>query len=324
MPNDSEAPASPAAKLVTDTTLVVAGSSLFLYVVAASYVDGFVKSFGCQAEWFDPSIFQLISFSRIAIVIAALLAGGIWMLMEMRPFTKGWWTAFAVWLLGLVGVHILCVLSPSAILRPWPQLYSAVGFAAIPLIGAAFAARQARESVKERAARSKLPDSPSADDSRAREIIEHPEGRTAEELKWAGSYATKRADESQQRINEIDKIRVELRWKRQFTIVLMTCSTVFLTHQFSSMCGEAMAAVRLQGTSVPRVRVTDNEQDARVNMLFTDGVRTLSQVAERDKNEIIYHNPENEMRLAMGSVVGRRLVPARPTTSLSASTRLGA
>ena len=44
--------------------------TLFGYLVAITFLDGYLRFYSASAHWFDPSVFQLIAFARVALFLA--------------------------------------------------------------------------------------------------------------------------------------------------------------------------------------------------------------------------------------------------------------
>lgn len=262
-------------KLSMDTTLFVAGGSLFLYLAASFYLGGYLQSFGCDADWFDPSIFQLITFSKIGILVALFLASGFWWLFELDPFAQGWWILYGLWLLFLLTVTLLLGVAPAmdgvTVAGRWVNIGNGMLFALSPPIVAWFGYRRLH---------------------RERRIVEI-------------AQSTK----------EIGKERVELDRKRRFTIVFMTALTSVFALHYCTICGVVAASMQFVNHT-KRAAVAENSADTRIQMLFTDGVRTLSRERRAEVESIVYGNPEADLRLVLRVVSeGALIVPqTRPTT----------
>src|SRR2546423_987711 len=55
-------------RLTGDSTVMIAVISLWLYIVTSSFLTGYLKTFGCRPEWFEPSVFQLVTFIGLALM----------------------------------------------------------------------------------------------------------------------------------------------------------------------------------------------------------------------------------------------------------------
>jgi hypothetical protein len=301
----------PLIKLALDTTLVVAGGSLFLYLAASSYLTGYLESFGCDAAWFDPSIFQLITFSKTAIFIAVALACGLWLLFELSPFSGGWWVTYLIWVLLQLGVASLCSLASAlgGSALGSANLVLALLTAATPPVMALITRAQTkrhRSEVDEELSRHQEDD---AELQKALEIFRERATRSPDEVRWAESYR----EQQLAVLTRVRADRTELHRKRRFTIVSMAAMTLYFALPYSTMCGVATAAMQFRTS---RGAISEGAPDTRVEILFTDGVRTLTRSLRGADESVVFHNPEADLHLTLrvGSHGVLTLPQTRPST----------
>lgn len=71
-----------------DSTLVVAGGTLYLYILVVAFVDGYLWVFRAESSWFSPSLFQLISFSHFGLLLSVGIIFGFYWLLFNCPNSK--------------------------------------------------------------------------------------------------------------------------------------------------------------------------------------------------------------------------------------------
>ena len=88
-----------------DSTVLIAAGTLLLYLIAANYLRGYLEFYSAQAFWFNPSVFQLMSFSFFPIVVALILCAGFAILLWPNLLSRGgWWLIYIAWSVAITGV----------------------------------------------------------------------------------------------------------------------------------------------------------------------------------------------------------------------------
>lgn len=122
-----------------DSTVFLAVSSLILYLVVATYLRGYLRFFGAEPYWFNPSFFQLVSFCNVPLIV------GIGLITCYHFFHKPWlfrpWSYFLIALIWTITILSLGALNVAAFQNSpiglWPLrsiMVSWVFFAFTPFI----------------------------------------------------------------------------------------------------------------------------------------------------------------------------------------------
>jgi hypothetical protein len=106
-----------------DASLVLAAATLWLYVMAAMFARGYLRFFNADAHWFDPSVFQLISFCALPVMSASALAGaGVGLTIWKRHLpvdrdSRAWTCCYWLWAVALFATIVLSGSLSSAVFR---------------------------------------------------------------------------------------------------------------------------------------------------------------------------------------------------------------
>lgn len=104
-----------------DPTILIAGGTLYLYILAVAFVSGYVEYFGAQAGWFSPSVFQLLAYSSNWLIVASLITVTfVWLTCFGDPRTNAWKTVLIYHILFCGGTLFTCYSIRAKVLSTWP------------------------------------------------------------------------------------------------------------------------------------------------------------------------------------------------------------
>jgi hypothetical protein len=276
---------------VTDATVAVAGITLLLYLAAASTVRGFVGVFEAQAEWFSPSVFQLICFAQHVILVAAVVAIDFFALMWTRRPDPTLWFLYAIsaalspflcytivqaneyrkepWYANLLVFLLTAFILATPLLIRWSR-HRASRLRAI---------RARRETARQCA----------YDLNTQVDVTERPESDPTEAA--AGTRVSVGPRSAEAELVTRERARIPL------AIVLGVLNVLSILIM-SALFGAAMAARTVQ--SLNPLTAVDAENPSRsVLILFTDGTRTLTLEQVAGRRECIFTNPETSQRVVL-------------------------
>jgi len=91
-----------------DSAILLAVISSGLYFVGVNYLRGYLEFYSARAEWFNPSIYHLVSFGFIPISFAVFISVGLFLLMRPMWIPNGvWWILYTLWSVALLSVTIV-------------------------------------------------------------------------------------------------------------------------------------------------------------------------------------------------------------------------
>lgn len=86
--------------------------SLYSYIVAATYLDGYLKFFSAQASWFEPGVLRLVSFARAPLILSFFVVTTFCVLAVRKDMSRGKWTA--LYLVSVVVFVLIAIVKVAA------------------------------------------------------------------------------------------------------------------------------------------------------------------------------------------------------------------
>lgn len=89
-----------------EPVFVLGVTTAWLYAVSITYMSGYLRLFGADTSWFNPSLFRLMAFSYTAITISAVPAVAyLFLWLTVSAASRVWWVIYGLWVLffGAVG-----------------------------------------------------------------------------------------------------------------------------------------------------------------------------------------------------------------------------
>ncbi len=84
--------------------------SLLAYLIAANYLDGYLRFYSARAHWFEPGIFRLVAFASTPLTVSAILACLFWLLYAKADMPFRYWLAlYGLWVVAIGGIIGLSV-----------------------------------------------------------------------------------------------------------------------------------------------------------------------------------------------------------------------
>lgn len=296
-----------AVESLTDGKVAFAVASLWLYLVASQFLAGFLAAFGCEASWFNPSFFQVVSFSGFAILLAILLAAVYDALLTPDFARKFWWLIFAIWVIGIGLVsYEQFELSRSEVIASRLSLKITLYSNNVFLIVLPLASRIAWAIID------RHPIEPSAELHAIEQELSRVEEMEVSDEKYEAVQALKAR---LRKYTDEHNTLPDLTFFRRHRSVIGACVAAYQVLVLAQILGLIYGGI--QGNRDIWATSTQATLQSNMRILFTDGVRSVCAVRNENKTVFVFTNPQGNQVITTYPLHSYQTATTSPATSAS-------